>query len=522
VHVLPHRALLSVADKSGIVDLARSLAEAGVELISTGGTATLLREAGLAVTPVAEITGFPEIFDGRVKTLHPRIHGGILGRWDHPEDREAARAHGIEPIGLVVVNLYPFRETVARPGVEPDEAIEQIDIGGPAMIRASAKNHAHTTVVVDPADYGRVAEAVAGGGIELELRRALALKAFRHTAAYDAAIAAWMSGGLVEPEPLPETLVLEGRRVASLRYGENPHQQAAFYALPTPAGRPSLARAEQLHGKELSYNNLLDLDAALGVALDLAAPGAVAIKHTNPCGAAEGAPGESLTSVWRRARATDPTSVFGGIVALNVEVDAETAALLGETFLEAIVAPGYTPEALEALTRKKNLRLLALRPWPAPGPRLDLRAVAGGILAQTADVGRDDLGAARVVTRRAPTAEELASLDFAWRVSKHVKSNAIVFASGRGLLGVGAGQMSRVDSCRIAVQKAGDAGHDLRGSVVASDAFFPFPDGLEVVAAAGATAVAQPGGSVRDEEVIAAADRLGLAMLFTGARHFRH
>ncbi len=522
MNVMPHRALLSVADKTGVVELARALADAGVELLSTGGTAKLLRDAGLTVTSVSEVTGFPEVFDGRVKTLHPRIHGGILGRWDLAEDRETARAHGIDPIGLVVVNLYPFRQTVARPDVAFDDAVEQIDIGGPAMVRAAAKNHAHTTVVVDPADYARVAEAAAGGGIDLELRRALAVKAFRHTAAYDAAIATWMGSHIGGSDAMPDPLVLEGTRVATLRYGENPHQQAAFYALPTPADHPSLARAEQLHGKELSYNNLLDLDAALGLALDLQAPGAVVIKHTNPCGAAEGAADEPLASVWRRAWATDPTSAFGGIVAFNREVDAETADLLAEIFLEAIIAPGFAPAALDALTRKKNLRLLALRPWPGAPRRLDLRSVAGGLLAQTNDGARDDLSAANVVTRRQPTDAERRALDFAWRVSRHVKSNAIVFARDGGLLGVGAGQMSRVDSCRIAVSKARDAQHDLRGAVVASDAFFPFADGLEVVAEAGATAVVQPGGSVRDEEVVAAADRLGLAMLFTATRHFRH
>lgn len=522
MNVSPRRALLSVSDKTGLVDFARALHAAGVELVSTGGTARALREAGLPVTPVSEVTGFPEILDGRVKTLHPRIHGGILARWDRAADRAAAQAQGIEPIQLVVVNLYPFRETVARPGVGLDEAVEQIDIGGPAMVRAAAKNHANVAVVVDPADYEAVAAAIAAGGVDLERRRALAAKAFRHTAAYDVAIAAYLAGQVEAGEPLPETLLVEGRRVRTLRYGENPHQPAAFYAVETPSDQPSLARAEKLQGKELSYNNLLDLDAALAVCLDLAAPGAVVIKHTNPCGAAEGDGDEPLAAVYRRARATDPTSAFGGIVALNREVDAETAAALAETFLEAVVAPGFAPAAREILARKKNLRLLALRPWPGRSRQLELRTVAGGLLAQERDARVDDVRAAKVVTRRAPTAEELAALDFAWRVCRHVKSNAIVYARAGALLGVGAGQMSRVDASRIAAMKAREAGHDLGGAVVASDAFFPFPDGVEVAVEAGATAIVQPGGSVRDDQVVAAADRLGVAMVFTGTRHFKH
>jgi phosphoribosylaminoimidazolecarboxamide formyltransferase/IMP cyclohydrolase len=511
------RALLSVSDKTGLVEFARGLVSLGFELLSTGGTATALRSAGLPVTAVSEVTGFPEIMDGRVKTLHPLIHGGLLGRWDVPEDVEAARAHGIAPIELLVVNLYPFRETVARPGVTDDVAIEQIDIGGPAMVRAAAKNHAHTLVVVSPADYAAVLAALEAGGADAGYRRMLAARAFSHTATYDAAVARFLSG-----EQLPQALVVGGTRVQSLRYGENPHQAAAFYGVDGPADAPSLSRAVQLQGKELSYNNLLDLDAALGIALDLRGPGAVVVKHTNPCGVAEALPGDTLADVYRRARSTDPTSAFGGIVGLSGAVDAATAEILAETFLEAIIAPAYTPEALEILGRKKNVRVMALTPWAAPAPMVELRSVAGGLLAQTRDTTPDDLAAARVATRRAPTLDERVGLDLAWRVARHVKSNAIVYARPGHVLAVGAGQMSRLDSARIAAEKAREHGHDLRGSCVASDAFFPFADGLIVCAAVGATAVVQPGGSVRDEEVVAAADERSLAMLFTGYRHFKH
>ncbi len=512
------RALLSVSDKTGIVDFARGLSDLGVQLVSTGGTARALRDAGLPVTPVSEITEAPEVFGGRVKTLHPRIHGGILGRWDLASDREEAGANGIEPIGLVVVNLYPFRETVAREGVTDAEAIEQIDIGGPAMLRAAAKNHAHTAVVTDPADYDRVLEAVQAGTLD-GLRRDLALAAFRHTAAYDQAIVAWMER---DAEALPPTLLLAGERVEALRYGENPHQRAAFYAMPTPAGQPSLAHAEQLNGKALSYNNLLDLDAALQIAVDLGPTGAVVIKHCNPCGAAEALGDEPLAEVYRRARATDPTSAFGGIVGLNQTVDLATAELLAETFLEAVIAPGFDADALERLSRKRNLRLLRHDPWPTIGRYLEVRRVAGGVLAQDRDAQIEDVRAGAVATVRAPTDEEWRALDFAWRCCRHVKSNAIVYARSGALLGVGAGQMSRVDASRIAADKAIREGHELNGCVVASDAFFPFADGVEAAAAAGATAVVQPGGSKRDPEVVEAADRLGLAMVFTGARHFRH
>ena len=511
------RALLSVSDKAGLVDFARGLLEHGFELLSTGGTAATLTAAGLPVTPVSQITGFPEIMGGRVKTLHPRVHGGLLGRWDVPGDVAEAQQNGIEPIALLVVNLYPFRETIARPDVELAEAVEQIDVGGPAMIRAAAKNFAHTAVVVSPADYPGVLAALSAGSLDPNFRRTLSARAFAHTAAYDAAIAAYLA-----PEALPETLLVAAERVQPLRYGENPHQSAAFYRLAGPAEVPSLARATQLQGKELSYNNLLDLDAALGLALDLRGRGAVAIKHTNPCGVAECLGDETLVDVYRRARSTDPVSAFGGIVALTSEVDAATAEALGETFLEAVIAPAYSPEARVILERKKNLRLMVLPEWPRPAAVLELRSVAGGLLAQHRDALPDSLETARTVTRRGPTDAERLALDLAWRVSRHVKSNAIVLARPGLVLGVGAGQMSRVDSARIAVSKAREHGHDLQGSVVASDAFFPFPDGLLVCLEAGATAVVQPGGSVRDSEVIDAADAAGAAMIFAGRRHFKH
>ncbi len=513
------RALLSVSDKTGLVDFARGLVERGVELVSTGGTARVLAEAGLPVTLVSAITGAPEVFDGRVKTLHPVVHGGILANWSLPEHRTEAERNGIAPIGLVVVNLYPFRETIARPEVTEAEAIEQIDIGSPTLLRAAAKNHAHTIVVVDPADYGSVSTALQTGDVGAAQRRALALKAFRHTASYDLAIAGWMGR---DEDALPAPLLVEAQRTDVLRYGENPHQRAAFYALPTPEDEPSLAHAETLHGKALSYNNLLDLDAALNIAVDLAPTGAVVIKHGNPCGAAEAVAGEPLVEIYRRARTTDADSAFGGVVGLNVPVDEATAQVLAETFLEAIIAPGFSAEALAVLTRKKNLRLVRHDPWPGQARHLELRRVAGGLLVQDRDAQLDDVRGARVATQRAPTEAEWSALTFAWRLVKHVKSNAIVFARRGHLLGVGAGQMSRVDASRIAAEKAGRAGHDLAGSVIASDAFFPFADGVEAAAAAGATAVVQPGGSVRDAEVVEAADRLGLAMVFTGARHFRH
>lgn len=528
----PRRALLSVSDKTGIVALAQGLAAAGFELISTGGTARALQAAGLTVTSVSSLTGHAEVFEGRVKTLHPKVHGGILGRWDAPADRAEAETHGIAPIEVVVVNLYPFAAAAARPGAEPAAVIEEIDIGGPALLRAAAKNHAHTWVLVDAADHDAALAALTGPEptAARALRRTLAAKAFAHTASYDRTIADWFEREGVDAAPLPPTLRLEAPRVEVLRYGENPHQIAALYRLPVEAGRPDLGRAEQLGGKALSFNNLVDLDAALGAVLDLAGPAAVVVKHANPCGAAEAQGDDPLATVYARARATDPVSAFGGIVALNRTVDGATAALLAETFLEAVIAPDFNDEARALLASKRNLRVLRLDPWPtinADAPAV--RSIAGGLLVQSADAlapwwsAPDTLLApARIATVRAPSAVELRDLDFAWRVARHVKSNAIVCARAGQVLGIGAGQMSRVDSSRIATEKARIAGHDLAGCAVSSDAFFPFADGVEAAAAAGATAVIQPGGSVRDAEVIAAADALGLAMILTGRRHFRH
>jgi phosphoribosylaminoimidazolecarboxamide formyltransferase/IMP cyclohydrolase len=522
------RALISVSDKTGLIDFAGRLARRGIEILSTGGTARALREAGVAVREVSDFTGAPEILDGRVKTLHPRIHGGILGR-PTDEHRAQMREHGLDPIDLVVVNLYPFRETVAR-GAPFDEVIENIDIGGPAMIRSSAKNHERVAVVVDPADYARViADIETAGEVSAGVRFELARKAFAHTAAYDGAIAGHLgklSGPPSSPgaalADFPATMHPELHLNRVLRYGENPHQKAAFYA--SAGGRgPSLARAEVLHGKELSYNNILDLDAAMKLCAEFSDPAAVVIKHTNPCGAAiaevhEGV-GEGVLSAYRRARETDPVSAFGGIVAVNRLVEAELAKEMAETFLECIVAPDFSPEALALLSVKKGLRLLRGEIGPGDPAELELRSVAGGVLVQSRDAATSPVTGGRVVTRRPPTAAELIDLDFAWRVAKHVKSNAIVFAGGGRTLGIGAGQMSRVDSVRIAVGKARSS---LEGSVLASDAFFPFRDGVDEAAKAGIRAIVEPGGSVRDQEVIAAADERDIAMVFTGERHFRH
>ncbi len=516
------RALVSVSDKRGVVELGQRLRSLGVEIVSTGGTAAALSGAGVPVVQVSEWTGAPEILDGRVKTLHPRIHGGLLGR-PTPEHRAEMAEQGIEPIDLVVVNLYPFERTVAAADVAVADAIENIDIGGPSMIRSAAKNHERVAVLVDPDDYaGFLAELDAvGGAVSAETRFRLACKAFAHTAAYDGAIAAYLTSlerDSYDRAQFPGTLTLQWERVAELRYGENPHQSAAFYRDARRPERPSIAGAEVLQGKQLSYNNILDCDAALGLCLEFPAPTAVIIKHTNPCGAASDPGG--LAPAYRLARETDPQSAFGGIVAVNREVDAELARLLTETFLECVVAPGYSPAARELLAGKKNLRLLAVGATTARDERSwALRSVAGGLLVQSADRAMVGAAAAKVVTRRAPTDDELASLDFAWRVCKHVKSNAIVYGRGTRTVAVGAGQMSRVDSARIARLKAA---LPLEGSVAASDAFFPFRDGVDVLAEAGATAIIQPGGSVRDDEVIAAADERNLAMVFTGMRHFRH
>ncbi len=512
------RALLSVSDKAGLVELGRGLVKLGVEVLSTGGTARTLREAGVTVREVGDFTGSPEILDGRVKTLHPRIHGGILGR-DTEAHRTEMRAAGIDPIDIVVVNLYPFRETVAG-GAAFEDAVENIDIGGPAMIRSAAKNHERVAVVVDPGDYGRLlSDLESHGEVSSALRFELARKAFAHTAGYDGAIAAYLGrreGPEGQAADFPLTLHPALRRERVLRYGENPHQRAAFYSVEGARG-PQLARAEVLQGKELSYNNLLDLDAAMKLCAELPAPAAVIVKHTNPCGAALSA--LDVTDAYRRARETDPVSAFGGIVAVNQPVDGVLAKEMAETFLECVLAPEFTADALAALAPKKGLRLLRMPLEPVAQDEAELRSVAGGVLVQTGDALAARVADGRVVSDRAPTAQEAADLDFAWKVAKHVKSNAIVFAAGGRTLGIGAGQMSRVDSVKLAVAKAQAP---LRGSVLASDAFFPFRDGVDEAAKAGVTAIIEPGGSVRDQEVIAAANEKGIAMVFTGERHFRH
>ncbi len=516
------RALISVSDKTGLAEFGAFLANCGIEILSTGGSARALREAGVAVVEVAEHTGFPEIMDGRVKTLHPKIHGGILALRD--AHRAAMDEHGIAPIDLVAVNLYPFEETVAR-GADFAACIENIDIGGPAMIRSAAKNHAYLTVVVDPADYAAVMADIEahGGATSAGLRRRLAETAFARTAAYDAAIAGWLAAEA--GEALPERLVVSGERRELLRYGENPHQRAAFYA--GGPDRAGVATAEQVQGKALSYNNLGDTDAAFELVAEFEPPAVAIIKHANPCGVAVA---DSLAAAYAKALACDPVSAFGGVIAVNRRLDGPTAQAIGELFCEVVIAPGADDAARAALAPKKNLRLLLAGGMPDPaGDGLSLRALAGGFLAQTRDSARVTADGLEVVTRRAPTDAERADLLFAFTVCKHVKSNAIVYARGGATVGVGAGQMSRVDSARIAAWKAaeaaeaaGEAESRAKGSVVASDAFFPFADGLIAAAEAGATAVIQPGGSVRDDEVIAAADERGLAMVFTGLRHFRH
>ena len=501
------RALLSVSDKTGLVDFARGLAAHGVELLSTGGTATALREAGLTVKDVSGHTGFPEMLDGRVKTLHPLVHGGLLFRRDLPDHVRQAESHGIAPIDLVVVNLYPFEQTVARPGVTREEAIENIDIGGPSMLRSAAKNHAAVTVVCDPADYPAVlAEMDANGGATLlPTRERLARKVFALTSRYDGAIAAYLGGGAGGSLRLTEPLAME------LRYGENPHQSAGLYG-------DLSTHLEQLHGKELSYNNLLDITAAVDLIGEFEEPTVAILKHTNPCGVGSG---KTLVGAWDKAFATDRQAPFGGIIICNRTLDEALAAAIAEIFSEVIIAPDFAPAALDILRKKKNLRLMRLKSAPRPAPR-DVRSVLGGFLVQDHDAACEKVADGKVPTKRAPTDEEIRALEFGWKVVKHVKSNAIVFAGPDRTLGIGAGQMSRVDSVRIAVWKAGEAGLSLAGSAVASDAFFPFPDGLLSAAAAGATAAIQPGGSVRDADVIAAADERGMAMVFTGKRHFRH
>jgi phosphoribosylaminoimidazolecarboxamide formyltransferase / IMP cyclohydrolase len=516
------RALLSVYDKAGVAEFAGRLAALGVEIVSTGGTARLLREAGVRVRDVAELTEWPEMLSGRVKTLHPRLHAGILFRRASAEDRAELARGKIPAIDLVAVNLYPFAATAARPDLVPDELIENIDIGGPAMLRSAAKNFLSVGVVCDPADYSRVAEELESSGeLSLPARLELARKAFALTARYDGLIATELErlsadGGvrLGERPRLPERLSFPLERRAPLRYGENPHQRAALYVR---AGEPlvGLAAATQLQGKELSYNNLVDLDAAWRLVNEFARPAVAIIKHTNPCGAAEH---EQLAEAYRRALACDPVSAYGGVMAFNRPLDRETAAEVAKLFVECVAAPGYQPAAAELLAGKKNLRLLAM-PGEPEAATLELKCVFGGLLVQEPDRHTLREQDWKVVTERAPSREERAGLEFGWKVSKHVKSNAIVFARAGELLGVGAGQMSRVDAVKIAAMRAL---LPLAGSAVASDAFFPFPDGVEEAARAGATAVIQPGGSVRDAEVIAAANRLGLAMVFTGVRHFRH
>jgi len=525
------QALISVSDKRGVLDFARELSALGIKLLSTGGTASLLREAGLPVTDVSEHTGFPEMLDGRVKTLHPKVHGGILARRDLSEHMDTIAAHDIGRIDLVVVNLYPFQQTVAKPDCSLEDAIENIDIGGPTMVRAAAKNHGNEQggvgIVTDPEDYGCIIEELEAnaGKLSHKSRFALAVKAFTHTARYDSAISNYLTAlvtneaGDVSLQTYPERLQLAFDKVQDLRYGENPHQTAAFYRQPG-AAEGGVAGYTQLQGKELSYNNIADADAAWECvkAFDGSAAACVIVKHANPCGVAVAA---SALEAYKKAFSTDPTSAFGGIIAFNGEVDRAAAEAVSAQFLEVLIAPSYTADALELLASKKNVRVLTC-PLGQPAGAFDYKRVGGGLLVQSADEARIQVADLKVVTRRAPTEAELRDMLFAWRVAKYVKSNAIVYCKDGMTIGVGAGQMSRVDSARIAKIKAENAGLQIAGCVVASDAFFPFRDGLDVLAQAGATAVIQPGGSMRDEEVIAAANEQNIAMVFTGFRHFRH
>jgi phosphoribosylaminoimidazolecarboxamide formyltransferase/IMP cyclohydrolase len=514
------RALLSVSDKSGIVELARALAALGVELVSTGGTAKLLRKEGIAASEVSSYTGFPEMLDGRVKTLHPKIHAGLLARRDDPAHVAALQGAGIGTIDLLVVNLYPFQATVADPECRFEDAIENIDIGGPAMLRSAAKNHAGVAVVVDPADYARVLDEIRSGGeVSAATRFELAAKVFAHTAAYDGAIANYLSSLDAERRrrEYPAVLNLQLRKIEDLRYGENPHQSAAFYRddRAVPGG---VASYRQVQGKELSYNNIADADAAWECVKSFTDPACVIVKHANPCGAAVA---ETLAEAYAKAFKTDPVSAFGGILAFNRALDAQTAEALAAQFAEVVIAPRVEAEAQKVFSRKENLRVLEV-PLAHGAQAHDYKRVGGGLLVQTSDSRALDPKDFKLVTRAVPSEAQRSDLVFAWCVAKYVKSNAIVFCRDRMTLGVGAGQMSRVDSVRIAAMKAASAGLSLKGSVVASDAFFPFRDGLDALAEAGAAAVIQPGGSVRDAEVIAAADERGIAMIFTGVRHFRH
>lgn len=511
------KALISVSDKTGVVEFARQLVNLGIEVISTGGTATLLKESNIPVTGISEVTGFPEILDGRVKTLHPTIHSGLLAIRDNAEHQKQLTDLNIEPIDLVVVNLYPFKQTIAKPDVAFEEAIENIDIGGPTMLRSAAKNHAFVSVVVDAADYDQVLREVADqGDTSVETRRKLAAKVFRHTAAYDAVISRYLSEQV--GELLPESFTVTYEKSQDLRYGENPHQRAAFYREPL-VGQGSVATAEQLHGKELSYNNINDADAALAIVREFSEPAVVAIKHSNPCGVGIG---KSIKEAYEKAYAADPVSIFGGIVAANRPIDEETALLLKEVFLEIVLAPDFTPEALRVLQEKKNLRLLRVpndSTSSALAPSFRVAPVVGGVLVQDYDTKQINTEELTVVTERKPSAEEMIQLEFAWKVVKHVKSNAIVLAKDNMTIGVGAGQMNRVGSAKIAIEQAGE---NVQGSVLSSDAFFPMPDTVEAAAAAGVTAIIQPGGSVRDQESIDACNRFGIAMVFTGVRHFKH
>jgi phosphoribosylaminoimidazolecarboxamide formyltransferase / IMP cyclohydrolase len=519
------RALISVSDKKGIVEFCRALAELKIELVSTGGTASLLRDNKIAVKDVAELTGFPEMMDGRVKTLHPKVHGGILALRDNPAHVAKMKEHGILPIDLVVVNLYPFEATVAR-GAPFEEVVENIDIGGPSMVRAAAKNHQYVGVVVDPADYDSILSELRENDRSLSAptRFRLFRKAFQHTARYDGAISNYFSSldDEKKPQRWGESFTLQVAKIQDMRYGENPHQSAAFYETQGESG-PSIARAHQIQGKELSFNNILDADAALSTVLEFSDIATVAIKHNNPCGVALSK--QSLADSFRKAKACDPVSIFGGVIAFNRPVDEETAKELKDIFLEIVIAPSFTAQAKAVLSSAKrllNIRLLELDISQPQTGGYDLRRVRGGLLVQDWDIGKVDVRSCKVVTQRKPTQEEYQALDFAWRVCRHVKSNTIVFAAPDQVLGVGAGQMSRIDSTKIAVMRAATHGLDLKGSAVASDAFYPFRDGLDEAANAGAKSVIQPGGSIKDDEVINAANEHGVAMIFTGMRHFRH
>lgn len=511
------RAMISVSNKRGVVEFARGLADLGVEIISTGGTMKLLKEAGIPVIYISEVTGFPEVMDGRVKTLHPKVHGGILALRDNPKHVQHMAENGITPIDLVAVNLYPFKETIAKPGVTFAEAIENIDIGGPTMVRSAAKNYNHVAVVVNPDQYDTVLEQIrATGDVDADTRRQLARAAFRHTSEYDTTIHQYLQQQLDGATEFPQILQLQLEKAQDLRYGENPHQQAAFYRQPE-AKYPSVANARQLQGKELSFNNIIDLHAALELVREFTSPAAVIIKHTNPCGTATG---HTLSEAYSKAYEADPVSAFGGIIGLNRVVDRETAQAIGKLFAEAIIAPDFSPEALGLLQEKKNLRLLATgEATLEPAAYMDIKRVAGGLLLQNSDSFDPARADMKVVSKRTPTEEEWQDMLFTWKVVKHVKSNAIVVGKKGCTFGVGAGQMNRVGSAKIALEQAGEKSV---GAVLASDAFFPFRDTIDAAAKAGITAIIQPGGSVRDAESIQAADEHGIAMIFTGVRHFKH